>query len=230
MGPSPRGGPLARLAAGPGLLALLVFVGAMFWVDSEASWLYHGGFLVLSAVFAVVVLAVSDPGLSGPLAGLGAPPLRWIGQRSYGIYLWHFPVIILLAWPQTGLRGWVLPGFQIAVTFSLAAVSYTIVERPARRAHRPALVVAGGAASPPGRCSPPWWCSAQEQGRQPARSRPRARDRAWCSSTSSRRPNLSPASSVVVVAPPGGGSVETVPSTTAAPGHPASSAAPAARR
>ena len=75
-------------------------------------------------------------------AVLGAQPLRWIGERSYGIYLWHWPVMALtrpgidLTWPAT-----VIAAAQIAVTLLLAAASYRWVEMPIRNRHR----VPGGA-------------------------------------------------------------------------------------
>jgi hypothetical protein len=64
---------------------------------------------------------------------LAVPPLVWIGRRSYGIYLWHWPVMALtrpgldLAWSL-----WILVPLQIAVTVGIAALSYTYVEMPVR--------------------------------------------------------------------------------------------------
>ena len=57
--------------------------------------------------------------------------LRWIGIRSYGIYLWHWPVIALAtaAFPQQRTAGWIwLP--EAALSVGLAAVSWRWVEEP----------------------------------------------------------------------------------------------------
>ena len=67
-------------------------------------------------------------------AVLGVAPLRWIGQRSYGIYLWHWPVMVLTR-PGIDLQWnrWVLVPAQIGVAVLLAAASYRWVEMPVRR-------------------------------------------------------------------------------------------------
>ena len=71
----------------------------------------------------VVLLAASLPG--GPLERLlSAVPLRWLGTRSYAIYLFHWPLIELTDWD---------PGNVILVTLGLAELSYWLVEMPVRR-------------------------------------------------------------------------------------------------
>jgi len=63
---------------------------------------------------------------------VGARPLRWIGVRSYGIYLWHFPIIVLTGW--SAVRGVPLgrAALQIAATLAIAAVSWRYLEDPIR--------------------------------------------------------------------------------------------------
>lgn len=55
--------------------------------------------------------------------------LRWVGRRSYGIYLWHYPLFVL-AERQIGTAAWVI---AIPVTLVAAAASYDFVEMPLRR-------------------------------------------------------------------------------------------------
>jgi peptidoglycan/LPS O-acetylase OafA/YrhL len=115
---------------GVGLLGLLV-IGALIWRTSEYSaFLYRGGLVVLSLATVLVLAAVAAPGgRLGPV--LGAAPLRWIGVRSYGIYLWHFP-IIALSTPADGHDPAPRAALQVAATIAVAALSWHFVEEPIR--------------------------------------------------------------------------------------------------
>ena len=69
--------------------------------------LYRGGDLAAAFCFAVLVAAVAHP-KTGIGEALGVAPLRWVGERSYGIYLWHWPIIVLVAGvnaPERRCRG-----------------------------------------------------------------------------------------------------------------------------
>src|SRR5207244_1713195 len=81
---------------------------------------------------AVVVASVARPD-AGPLGRLlSLKPLRWVGRLSYGMYLWHWPVIDLLTHQKTGLSGSALQLFQAGVTVAAATASYYVIERPVR--------------------------------------------------------------------------------------------------
>ena len=87
--------------------------------------------VLLSLATAVVVMAVVYPGsVLGRV--LGMRPIRWLGVRSYGIYLWHYPVIVLTT--ESVRRGFDLPRatLQVAATLVLAALSWRFVEEPIR--------------------------------------------------------------------------------------------------
>ena len=59
-------------------------------------FLYRGGFLLLALAVAVVIAAAVQP-KAGPLGRvLSLPPLRALGLISYGVYLWHWPVYLML--------------------------------------------------------------------------------------------------------------------------------------
>ena len=111
--------------AGLGVIALLV------WHTSEYSaFLYRGGMVLLSAATALVVGAAASP--ASRIGGvLGCRPLRWVGVRSYGIYLWHFPIIALTA-PVDGRESLARGTLQVAASVGAAALSWRFIEEPVR--------------------------------------------------------------------------------------------------
>jgi hypothetical protein len=97
--------------------------------------MFRGGFLACAALAGVVV---ADARLvaSGAFArSLSWGPLHFLGTISYGVYLWHWPVIVYLDGSRTGLSGWALDLVRVAVTLVLSTGSYYLVERPIRVAH-----------------------------------------------------------------------------------------------
>ena len=128
-----------RIAAGArntldGLgVAGLVAIALMIWqTDQYSAFLYRGGFVVLSIATVLVVAALAHPaGRLGPV--LGWKPLRWIGVRSYGIYLWHFPVIVLTT--PGGVANGAEPLrelLQFAAIVGISALSWKFIEEPVR--------------------------------------------------------------------------------------------------
>ncbi|HEY2288833.1 MAG TPA: acyltransferase family protein, partial [Streptosporangiaceae bacterium] len=109
----------------------LAGIGLMIWRTGQYSpFLYRGGLVVLSVATLGVVAAVACPGtLVG--AALGWGPLRWIGARSYGIYLWHYPVIVLTT-PLNAGENLARAAAQIGASVILAALSWRFIEEPVR--------------------------------------------------------------------------------------------------
>lgn len=121
------------LIAGAGVGGLLVTGWLLLTVTEYTPWLYRGGFLVAAGVFALVVAAATHPG--APLGRvLDNPPMRWVGERSYGIYLWHWPILLVTRpgadLPWTG--AWVQVA-RVALVLVVAEASYRYVEVPVRR-------------------------------------------------------------------------------------------------
>ena len=116
-----------------GLTGLLVLVWCFVNVNEFDSSLYRGGYLVFACVVALVVLVAVHPATTITSRLLGTSPMVWIGKRSYGIYLWHWPVFLVtrpgVDIPLTGIP---LFTFRVAITVGLAAASYRFVEVPIR--------------------------------------------------------------------------------------------------
>ena len=139
----------ALQAAGFAAAGLIVF----WWhvVDGQSDWLYRGGFFAVAVGVVVVIAAVVEVP-SGPLAGPSSfPPLRYVGQISYGLYLWHWPVFLYLTNARTGMTGTALLMLRLVTTVAIAAASYHFVEDPIRRKRlrlpRPAVAVPATAMS-----------------------------------------------------------------------------------
>src|SRR5215475_8785245 len=133
--PSSRAGRTARktgwLLDGPAIAGLAVIVLMTWRVGQYSPFLYQGGMVLLSLGTAAAVAAAACPG-SIVGAALGWAPLRWIGVRSYGIYLWHYPVIVLTS-PAGAPEDLPRAAAQVAATIVLAALSWRFVEEPVRR-------------------------------------------------------------------------------------------------
>ncbi len=115
-----------------GLAALLGVLALFASVHDYQPWLYRGGFLLMALVASVLIGAVVTPA-SRLGQALGWEPLRWLGVRSYGIYLWHWPIMQLTRpGVDVPLSGPLLVLLQAAATVAAAALSYRYVETPVR--------------------------------------------------------------------------------------------------
>ena len=126
-----RRAPLMLNAAG--LAALAAVVWCFDNVSELDTGLYRGGYLLFALVVAVLVAVIAHPASRVVSTVLGWAPLRWIGARSYGIYLWHWPVYLVTR-PRLdiGLTTVPLLALRVAITVTLASLSYRFVEMPIR--------------------------------------------------------------------------------------------------
>jgi peptidoglycan/LPS O-acetylase OafA/YrhL/lysophospholipase L1-like esterase len=118
------------VASGIGGAALTVWLWHAASGSSPA--LYRGGFLVAAVASAAVVASVVTLPESRLAQALSVRPLRALGRVSYGVYLWHWPVYLLLTHERVHAGGVVLLALRLAVTGGLAAASWTYVEVPGR--------------------------------------------------------------------------------------------------
>lgn len=126
--------PSARLVLDVvGGIALIIIL-IMFWETNQYdSFLYRGGMLFLSVVTALLVANLAHP-TSRISVLLRFKPLRWIGIRSYGIYLWHYPIITLTS-SQASTEGPHLTKaiFQVFLILIMAHLSWKFIENPIRQ-------------------------------------------------------------------------------------------------
>ena len=121
------------IAGALSLAALLVLAAVM---PGEADWTYRGGLVGVAVLTSVLIASFLVPA-SLLARSVDAQPLRWVGERSYGIYLWHWPVFVLLAaafpgWTRDAGLAWALGGVALVVTLVAAALSFRLVETPIR--------------------------------------------------------------------------------------------------
>jgi peptidoglycan/LPS O-acetylase OafA/YrhL len=134
-----RGGRWVLEAAA--MVAVVALGFAWADLDGRSSALYRGGLALCGVGVALVVAAVAHP-KPGPIGRLLSwRPLVAVGLISYGLYLWHWPLFVVLGSERTGLHGASLLGVRLAATFAAATLCYLLVEGPVRRRSiRPAVL------------------------------------------------------------------------------------------
>ncbi len=118
-----------------GTVALAALVAVACLPETATIATFPGVLLAASLLSAVVIVAAIWP---GALLGraLDLAPLRWIGERSYGIYLWHWPLLVLVLAGIDASSSDVPVGvgvLTLAMTLAIAALSARFVEMPVRR-------------------------------------------------------------------------------------------------
>ena len=127
---------VARSRAAPwiGLGAVGLIVWTWIAINGATDrWFYTGGFLVHAIAVAAIVGLLLHHRSSLPARLLAFGPIRLLGVISYGVYLWHWPTIVLLDEARTGLDGTALLVARLATTLALSVASYRLVEKPAQR-------------------------------------------------------------------------------------------------
>ena len=124
------GAPYVLDAAGVGaLLLLLAWIHLKTDVDMG---MYRGGFLIVDLLTAAVIAVTAHPAAHLGRV-LGSKPLVWVGKRSYGLYLWHWPIFVFtrpdLDLPFGGTSALLL---RVGLTFLVAELSFRYVEQPIR--------------------------------------------------------------------------------------------------
>jgi peptidoglycan/LPS O-acetylase OafA/YrhL len=111
---------------------LAVVLGCIAITDEYSPFLYRGGEVLLAIATSLLVLGASHPQtLIGRVLALG--PMRWIGARSYGIYLWHMPIAAFVPEVLFEQHPLLCGAISAGLIVALATISYHLVEDPVRR-------------------------------------------------------------------------------------------------
>jgi peptidoglycan/LPS O-acetylase OafA/YrhL len=152
------GGAAARALGLTGLAGLVVTAGLWATLSGTSAMLWRGALpLAGLATAAVIADVVLHP--AGRLSrALSTGPLRRLGAVSYGVYLWHWPLILVLDHQRTGLSGLALLAVRLGATAGATTASWFAVERPIlqwRRAGRSPSRQLEGPAIPATPAGPP---------------------------------------------------------------------------
>lgn len=124
----------AALAAAGAAAAVLLSAAACTASWQSVFMLRIGGLLVAVAVALLIAAVTASP--SGVLAAiLSVQPLRSTGRISYGLYLWHFPIVYFCGALRygDGVSDPARAAFAFALTFAVSGLSFWLVERPMLR-------------------------------------------------------------------------------------------------
>jgi hypothetical protein len=115
------------------VIGLVVLAAAAHYATGSARE-FRSGLLTAVAVAAVLVIAPVALDQRGPVAAVLAwGPLAWLGTISYGVYLWHWPIFLVLNGERTGWSGLSLFAVRCAATLAVSTVSWWVIEQPVRK-------------------------------------------------------------------------------------------------
>ena len=134
-----------------GVVAAIVLGYAWINLEGTSRQVYRGG-LPLCSLLAVLVVAAACERRS-PVLGrvFSVTPLAWLGLISYGLYLWHWPIYLVIDEERLGHGGLTLLAVRLLASLAVAVASFYVIERPIRhgqaaRGRRGGFMVVGGMA------------------------------------------------------------------------------------
>ncbi len=119
------------IAGTVGTLACVAYLAQLVWMGADREFTYRGGLVLTSVLGAAMIWGVVRE--AGPLTWLfRTRAMRWLGQRSFSLYLWHWPIIMILL-AVSDAPAWALGILALPLSFVLAEITYQFVENPFRR-------------------------------------------------------------------------------------------------
>ncbi len=128
-----RQGPALGAGAMVVFLAAVVATGA-----SSAAWPYRGLLPLFALCSVALVVSAVSPDLPGVGRALSTRVVGWLGRRSYGIYLFHWPIFLVPV--SADVPGWMVDAAKVACTLMLAELSFRLLEEPVRTRAMPMVV------------------------------------------------------------------------------------------
>jgi peptidoglycan/LPS O-acetylase OafA/YrhL len=117
--------------------AFVAMLGAWIATTATSARYYRGGSAAYAALACIVIAGSLQPGLLRRV--LSFRPLEWVGRISYGLYLFHWPLVVWLVPTRVHLHGLSLNLLRLSLTFAAATVSFYLVELPIRARRPPSL-------------------------------------------------------------------------------------------
>lgn len=112
-----------------GSLSFVVLLVMTIAINGSSNFWYRGGQFIGTILTVLVIYTVSGR-KTWLIRFLSNPVLKWIGDRSYSIYLWHYPIILLIS---KGIKAsWWITLIEIVLSVVLAELSYRFIETPIR--------------------------------------------------------------------------------------------------
>ena len=119
----------ASVNMGLGSLSFAVLLVMTIAINGSSNFWYRGGQFIGTILTVLVIYTVSGR-KTWLIRFLSNPVLKWIGDRSYSIYLWHYPIILLIS---KGIKAsWWITLIEIVLSVVLAELSYRFIETPIR--------------------------------------------------------------------------------------------------
>ncbi|MFD1486280.1 acyltransferase family protein [Lacticaseibacillus baoqingensis] len=121
----------ARMLDGIGTVALLGMLAMVLRLDAQSPWLYQGGMFLFSLLTMLLVAVVAHPGAHFNRL-LTNPVFSWVGSRSYGLYLYQFPVMIFWEdrFRNIAAHPLLYPVIEVVLIVLLTELSYRFIEQP----------------------------------------------------------------------------------------------------
>ncbi len=127
-----------------GGVALLLLGVAFLYLDARYRFVYYGGMYLISFVIVVLVAVIAHPGASWD-KWLTNPVFTYLGQRSYSLYLWQFPVMIFYEAKVKNINKnlWLHTLIELILIFGISELSYRLAEQKGKKINWHALKMAG---------------------------------------------------------------------------------------